>query len=83
MFSSPRDKQTLLAIRAGADAIVVGRATVSSDTMTMGLPDRKLRARRLASGKAEFPLRVIVTNLYGRLDTEAQIDISGEKPGPS
>jgi riboflavin-specific deaminase-like protein len=67
LFSSPRDKHTLLAIRAGADAVLVGRATVSSDAMTMGLPDAKLRSQRVARGQAEFPLRVIVTN-SGRLD---------------
>ena len=72
LFSSARDKQTLLAIRAGADAVLVGRATVSTDAMTMGLPDAKLRAQRLARGQAEFPLRVIVTN-SGRMDARLRL----------
>ena len=72
LFSSPRDKQTLLAIRAGADAILVGRTTVASDTMTMGLPDASLRKQRLSRGQPEFPLRVIVSN-SGRLDPHLRL----------
>ncbi len=72
LFSSPLDKQTLLTIRAGADAVLVGRATVASDAMTMGLPDARLRKQRLARGRPEFPLRVIVSN-SGRLDPHLRL----------
>jgi riboflavin-specific deaminase-like protein len=72
LFSSPRDKRTLLAIRAGADAVLVGRATVSSDTMTVGLPDARLRAQRVARGQSAYPLRVIVTN-SGRLNLRLRV----------
>ncbi len=78
-FSSPRDKETLLRIRAGADAVLVGRATVASDAMTMGLPDAKLRAQRKRRGQAEYPLRVVVTN-KGRLD--AGLRLFQVKAGP-
>ena len=54
-FSSPRDKRTLLEIRARADAILVGRATVSTDAMTMGLPSAKLRAQPVLSPIAREP----------------------------
>jgi riboflavin-specific deaminase-like protein len=72
LFSSPRDKQTLLAIRAGVDAVLLGRTTVSSDAMTMGLPDARMRAQRVARGQPDYPLRVIVTN-SGRLDSRLRV----------
>ena len=79
LFTSPRDKRNLLRIRAEADAILVGRATVASDTMTMGLPDARLRAQRLGRGQPAFPLRVIVTN-SGRLS--ADLRVFHAKAGP-
>jgi 5-amino-6-(5-phosphoribosylamino)uracil reductase/2,5-diamino-6-(ribosylamino)-4(3H)-pyrimidinone 5'-phosphate reductase len=60
-FTSPRDKQRLLEIRALADAVIVGRATVATDTMSMTLPDRALQSARSAKGLAAQPLRVIVS----------------------
>ncbi len=72
LFSSPRDKKMLLQIRAGADAVLVGRGTLASDAMTLGLPDQTLRAQRLARGQAEFPVRVVVTN-SGRLSTKLRL----------
>lgn len=61
LFTSARDKQRLLEIRALGDALLVGRGTVEADTMSMGLADETLRRERLARGQAEFPLRVIVS----------------------
>ncbi len=66
-FTSPRDKQRLLEIRATADAILVGRNTIATDTMSMTLRDRALQARRRAKGLPAQPLRVIVSN-RGDLD---------------
>lgn len=61
LFTSPRDKQRLLEIRALGDALLVGRGTVEADTMSMGLPDAALRAERIARGQAEYPLRVVIS----------------------
>lgn len=61
-FTSPRDKRRLLEIRAMADAIIVGRNTVATDTMSMTLPDRSLQAKRRAKGLPPQPLRVIISN---------------------
>ncbi|MGH8048447.1 MAG: RibD family protein [Chthoniobacterales bacterium] len=61
-FTSPRDKQRLLEIRAMADAILVGRNTVATDTMSLTLPDKALQTARRAKGLAAQPLRVIVSN---------------------
>lgn len=66
-FTSARDKKHLLEIRALADAVMVGRATVATDTMSLALPDRALQAARRAKGMAPQPLRVIVSG-SGRLE---------------
>ncbi len=66
-FSSKRDKNRLLEIRSRGDAVLASVTTVTADRMTMGLPDEKLRAERLARGQCEYPLRVLLTN-SGRID---------------
>lgn len=68
-FSSPRDKQRLLKIRASADAVMVGRTTLETEQMRMGL-DAPLRAQRLAQGRLPSPLRVVVT-ASGLLDPQS------------
>lgn len=71
-FSSKRDKHRLLEIRALGDAVMAGAGTVLADRMTMGMPDERLRAERVARGQAEYPLRVLLTN-SGRLDPESPV----------
>lgn len=66
-FSSPTDKARLLAIRATGDAVMVGRRTVETDQMEMGLPEGALRSARLARGQSELPLRVVVSG-SGKVD---------------
>jgi riboflavin-specific deaminase-like protein len=68
-FSSPRDKQRLLEIRASADAVLVCRTTLETEQMRMGL-DEPLRAQRLAQGRLPSPLRVVVS-ASGRFDLNA------------
>lgn len=71
-FSSPADKRRLLEIRAEADAVLASATTVEADTMTMGLPDPALRARRVACGQGEYPLRVLVSG-SGAINPELRI----------
>jgi riboflavin-specific deaminase-like protein len=71
-FTSPRDKHRLLEIRTLADAILVGRNTIATDSMSMTIPDRALRARRRAKGLAPQPLRVIVAD-HANLDPEWKV----------
>jgi len=71
-FSSKRDKQRLLEIRATGDAVLVGRGTVVADNMAMGMPSETLRNARLARGQSAYPLRVILTN-SGRLDSALKV----------
>jgi riboflavin-specific deaminase-like protein len=61
-FSSPRDKQRLLELRATGDALIVGRTTLEKEAMQMGLPDEALRAKRVQRGMAPYPIRVLVSN---------------------
>jgi riboflavin-specific deaminase-like protein len=60
-FTSPRDKRRLLEIRALADAVMVGRNTVATDTMSLTLPDRALQSTRKAKGMTPQPLRVVLS----------------------
>lgn len=64
-FTSREDRQRLLALRARADAIVIGAGTAAIDRdQTLGIPNARLRAARRRRGQPEYPLRVVVS---GRL----------------
>ncbi|MCC7519237.1 MAG: RibD family protein [Verrucomicrobiae bacterium] len=63
-FMSLEDRRRMFALRARADALVVGAAT-ALDYDTMGIPDPRLRAVRLRRGQREHPLRVIVSGSLG------------------
>lgn len=71
-FSSPRDKQRLLEIRATGDALLAGRKTVENEGMQMGLPDEALRAQRIERGMAPYPIRVLVSN-SGQLNPRMRV----------
>jgi len=71
-FSSKTDKHRLLEIRASADAVLAGAATIAADNMTMGLPDEALRQQRKARGQTEYPLRVLLSN-SGRIDPALRV----------
>lgn len=71
-FSSKRDKHRLLEIRAECDAVLASAKTISTDNMTMGLPDAELRAARLRRRQNEYPLRVLITN-SGRIDPKLRL----------
>ena len=67
LFTSPADKRRLQKVRAGADAVLAGRGTVATDSMSMGLSRLDLRKERASLGLPPEPLRVIVSNT-GNLD---------------
>jgi len=71
-FTSPVDKRRFLEIRAQGDAVMVGRNTLATDTMSMTLPDEDLRKDRQARGLSPEPLRVIVSQ-RGRLDVSWKV----------
>jgi riboflavin-specific deaminase-like protein len=71
-FTSPADKARLHAIRAAHDAILAGRCTVASDSMSMRLSNPELRARRVERGLPAEPLRIVVSR-SGVLDPDWKI----------
>jgi len=71
-FTSRHDKRRLLEIRSLGDALIVGRNTVQTDNMSMGLPDEDLRKARRERGQSEYPLRVVVSN-SGDISTQLNI----------
>jgi 2,5-diamino-6-(ribosylamino)-4(3H)-pyrimidinone 5'-phosphate reductase len=78
-FTSTRDKQRLLEVRALADAILVGRGTLETDNMSMDLPDQRLRERRIKEGKSECPLRVILS-ASGNISISLSVFEKGDAP---
>jgi riboflavin-specific deaminase-like protein len=78
-FTSARDKQRLLEVRALADAVLVGRGTLEKDRMSMDLPDQRLRERRMREGKSEYPLRVILS-ASGNISASSAVFQKGNAP---
>ena len=78
-FTSARDKQKLLEVRALADAILVGRDTLETDRMSMDLSDERLRQRRIREGKSEYPLRVILS-ASGNISMASAVFQKGNAP---
>jgi riboflavin-specific deaminase-like protein len=60
-FGSKRDHEHLLELRATADAVMAGAATVNAAPINLGPGAVKFRRRRLKHGLAEYNLRVIVS----------------------
>ncbi len=71
-FSSRRDQQLLLELRARADAVMAGARTVDLVPVNLGPGPSKYRRLRLRNGLNEYNLRVVVSG-SGTLDPEAQI----------
>jgi len=71
-FTSPLDKARFRKIRALGDAILVGRKTLETDSMSMTISDPHLRAERVTRGQSEFPLRIIVSS-SGKLSPSSRI----------
>lgn len=72
VFGSREDRRRLLALRAQADAILVGARTARTDHYALGIPAASLRRARLLRGQSEYPLRCIVSG-RGRLDEDIEI----------
>jgi riboflavin-specific deaminase-like protein len=71
-FGSRRDLAHLYELRATADAILCGARTFEISQSILGNGGEKFRKRRLAHGRAEYPLRVIVSG-SGSIDPDAKI----------
>jgi len=71
-FSSKRDREHMLELRATADAVMSGARTVDSSPATLGPGGAKYRRRRLKRGLREYNLRVIVSG-EGSISPDAEI----------
>jgi len=71
-FSSRRDQQLLLELRARADAVMAGARTVDLLPINLGPGPARYRRQRLRNGLAEYNLRVVVSG-SGTLDPGAEI----------
>jgi riboflavin-specific deaminase-like protein len=78
-FTSARDKQRLLEVRALADAVLVGRGTLEKDRMSMDLPGQRLRQQRIREGKSEYPLRIILSG-SGNISVALTVFQKGNAP---
>jgi riboflavin-specific deaminase-like protein len=71
-FSSRRDREHLLALRATADAVMCGARTADLNDISLGPGPAKYRRARLSRGLAEYNLRVIVSG-SGSVDPRATV----------
>ncbi|MFF7330700.1 dihydrofolate reductase family protein [Streptomyces sp. NPDC008150] len=78
-LSGPEDFERVDEVRASVDAILVGAGTVRADNPRLLVNSPARRAARVAAGRPEFPLKVVVSG-SGDLDPGAAIwHTGGEK----
>jgi riboflavin-specific deaminase-like protein len=78
-FSTPRDREHMMELRATADAVMSGARTIDLNPVTLGTGGEKYRHLRKKHGLAEYNLRVIVSGA-GSIDTKAAIFKKGTSP---
>jgi 2,5-diamino-6-(ribosylamino)-4(3H)-pyrimidinone 5'-phosphate reductase len=71
-FSSRRDCEHMMELRATADAVMSGARTLDSGPATLGPGGAKYRRQRLQRGLREYNLRVIVSG-RGSISPDAEI----------
>src|SRR6266705_157508 len=71
-FSSKRDREHMMELRATADAVMSGARTVDLSPATLGPGGAKYRRLRLKRGRREYNLRVIVSG-KGSVSSDAEI----------
>ena len=79
LLSNEADFDRVDEVRAGADAILVGAATVRNDDPRLQVRCASRVARRVSAGRPEQPLKVTVTN-RAKLDPEARFFTAGTGP---
>ena len=60
-FSSKKDRDLMMELRAGADAVMSGARTVDRAKVDLGPGGKKYQEARVRNGLAEYNLRVIVS----------------------
>ncbi|MGW0602325.1 dihydrofolate reductase family protein [Streptomyces sp. NPDC002640] len=70
LLSGPEDFDRVDEVRAASDAILIGAGTLRADDPRLVIRSPERRAARVAAGRPEFPLKVLVTG-SGELDPTA------------
>lgn len=78
-FSSARDREHMLELRATVDAVMSGARTVDLNPITMGPGPAYYRRRRVKAGLNEYNLRVVVSG-SGTVDPRAEVFQKGFSP---
>ncbi len=71
-FTTRRDHELMMELRATADGVMSGARTVDLDLVSMGTGGRKFEAKRVAQGLERRHLRIIVSG-SGSVDPQAHI----------
>jgi 2,5-diamino-6-(ribosylamino)-4(3H)-pyrimidinone 5'-phosphate reductase len=71
-FGSRRDLEHLYELRVQADAILCGAGTVNAENADLGAGPERYRRQRIADGRAEHPVRVVVSGT-GRIETDSKL----------
>ncbi len=71
-FSSRRDFEHLLELRATADAVMCGARTVEQEAINLGPGPARFRRLRLKNGLAEYNLRIVASG-SGSLNSRAAV----------
>lgn len=78
LLSNPEDFDRVDEVRAGVDAILIGATTMRRDNPRLLVNSPERRARRVAAGHPEYPLKVTVTG-SGDLDPGLKFWHHGDK----
>ncbi|MGZ8921129.1 MAG: RibD family protein, partial [Limisphaerales bacterium] len=60
-FGSERDQTLMMELRSQMDAVMAGARTADAPHVTLGPGGKRYQRKRIASGRAEFNIRVIVS----------------------
>lgn len=71
-FGSARDREHLLELRAGADAVMAGARTVDQNRVNLGPGPARYRRLRLKRGLREYNLRIVASR-SGSVNPDAEI----------
>lgn len=77
LLSCRHDRDSMDAIRASVDAVVVGAGTIRSENPSLGVSSAVRRAERVAAGRPDHPLPVVLSSA-GDLSTDRRIFAAGE-----
>ncbi|MFI2485537.1 RibD family protein [Promicromonospora kroppenstedtii] len=77
LLSNDEDFDRVDSVRADVDAILVGASTIRADNPRLMVRSEERRAKRLADGRPETPVKVTVT-ASGDIDPEAKFFATGD-----